>query len=405
LLSPLTTAANSSDWSEMSHVGGETYAVWGSSSSDVFATGYKGIILHYDGSSWSKMSSAASIDYLYGIWGSSSSDVFAVGEGGTILHYDGSTWSSMTSGTTGLLIGIWGSSSSDVFAVGPYGIILHCTDVTETNGDTPTVTSVIPDQADPGATLDVTITGIYFNNAIAVELGYKITVNSITVDSDTQITASITIASDAPTGTRNVLVVTLEGTEYLYSPRLLDSFLVGASPSIPSIASISPDRGNLGQTLNVTITGTNFTGASTVRLGTGVNVNSYTVNSDTQITASITIASSAPTGIRGVSVTTPTGTDTQPMSFNLLTTSPPYTPPYTPPSFWSRNWGTIVGAIIGSCIVTVSVAWVIVSKRRGLLIPQPTIQQPIGSFCHECGERLEGPGRFCQNCGTEQLAE
>ena len=46
------------------------------------------------------------------------SDVFAVGDGGTILHYNGSTWSSMTSGTTNYLRGVWGSSGSDVFAVG-----------------------------------------------------------------------------------------------------------------------------------------------------------------------------------------------------------------------------------------------------------------------------------------------
>jgi hypothetical protein len=35
---------------------------------------------------------------LHGVWGSSGSDVFAVGWDGTIVHYDGSSWSSMTSG-------------------------------------------------------------------------------------------------------------------------------------------------------------------------------------------------------------------------------------------------------------------------------------------------------------------
>ena len=37
---------------------------------------------------------------LYGIWGVSTDDVFAVGEGGTVLHYDGSTWSRMTESVT-----------------------------------------------------------------------------------------------------------------------------------------------------------------------------------------------------------------------------------------------------------------------------------------------------------------
>jgi hypothetical protein len=127
--------------------------IWGSSGSDVFAVGYYGTILHYDGASWSPMdtetttgpssvslepvsetisspTSVATTADLFSIWGSSATDVFAVGQhywqggGGTILHYDGSTWSSMDSGTTRSLYGIWGSSGSDVFAVGSR-IILH----------------------------------------------------------------------------------------------------------------------------------------------------------------------------------------------------------------------------------------------------------------------------------------
>jgi hypothetical protein len=98
--------------------------VWGSSSSDVFAVGYSGTILHYNGSAWSTMTSHTSYP-LYAVWGSSSSDVFAVGEAGTILHYNGSVWSAMTSRTTNDLDGVWGSSSSDVFAVGKAGTIRH----------------------------------------------------------------------------------------------------------------------------------------------------------------------------------------------------------------------------------------------------------------------------------------
>ena len=62
---------------------------------------------------------------FYAIWGSSSTDVYAVGDGGTILHYDGNTWSNMPSGTSDTLSAVWGSSSSDVYTVGTNGIILH----------------------------------------------------------------------------------------------------------------------------------------------------------------------------------------------------------------------------------------------------------------------------------------
>jgi hypothetical protein len=62
---------------------------------------------------------------LAGVWGSSGSDVFAAGDSGTILHYNGSSWSAMSSGTTNYLYGVWGSSGSGVFAVGWDGTVLH----------------------------------------------------------------------------------------------------------------------------------------------------------------------------------------------------------------------------------------------------------------------------------------
>jgi hypothetical protein len=112
-------------WSTMtSGTTGDLWGVWGSSSSDIFAVGDRNTIQHYDGKAWSSVTSGMNAFY-YGVWGSSSSDVFAVGVGGVIIHYDGKTWSSMTSGTTCNLCGVWGSSSSDVFAVGQEGTILH----------------------------------------------------------------------------------------------------------------------------------------------------------------------------------------------------------------------------------------------------------------------------------------
>ncbi len=100
------------------------YAVWSSSSNDVFVTYDSGNILHYNGSTWSNMSSGTS-NILLGLWGSSGSDIFAVGYSGTILHYNGSAWSTMTSGTSERFNSVWGSSASDVFAVGSNGTILH----------------------------------------------------------------------------------------------------------------------------------------------------------------------------------------------------------------------------------------------------------------------------------------
>jgi PKD repeat protein len=105
-------------WSNMSSgTGFNLRSIWGSSSSDVFAVGASGTILHYDGSAWSTMDSG-SICWLSGVWGSSSSDVFAVGSWGTLLHYDGSSWSNMSTGTANDFFAVWGTSSTDVFTVG-----------------------------------------------------------------------------------------------------------------------------------------------------------------------------------------------------------------------------------------------------------------------------------------------
>ena len=99
-------------------------SVWGTSVSDLFATGANGTILHYNGSVWNGMNSGTTLN-LNGIWGNSSTNMYAVGNGGTILQYDGTAWSSMSSGVSNDLSAIWGSSSTDIFAAGRSNTILH----------------------------------------------------------------------------------------------------------------------------------------------------------------------------------------------------------------------------------------------------------------------------------------
>ena len=74
-------------------------------------------------------------------------------------------------------------------------------------------------------------------------------------------------------------------------------------PPAPAISSFTPT--SAGNGTSVVITGTNFTGASAVSFG-GTSATSYTVDSDTQITA---VVSFGTTG--SVSVTTPSGTGTK----------------------------------------------------------------------------------------------
>ena len=131
---------NGVSWSEMPDVINATLqGVWGSSGTDVFAVGTvdlgkivdgvtyfnpRSIILHYNGTDWSVMDNS-STEALSAVWGSSGSDVYAVGEHGAMLHYNGTSWAVMDSGTNDHLAGIWGNSGSDLYAVGDNGIILH----------------------------------------------------------------------------------------------------------------------------------------------------------------------------------------------------------------------------------------------------------------------------------------
>jgi photosystem II stability/assembly factor-like uncharacterized protein len=93
--------------------------VWAAASDDVFVVGDGGTILHYNGSSWSTMTSGTTENFN-DVWGTASDDVYAVGENGTIHHYNGSSWSAMTGvpATTSAFTGIWGTSSTDLFVVG-----------------------------------------------------------------------------------------------------------------------------------------------------------------------------------------------------------------------------------------------------------------------------------------------
>ena len=108
-------------------------AVWGASSKEVFAVGKKGIILRYDGTSWSVMTSGTTAD-LYGVWGTGPKEVYAVGDQGTLLRYDGTAWSPYGPTTTKAIHAIWGAGGH-LFAVGQGEIHQH----DGTKWSTPTV--------------------------------------------------------------------------------------------------------------------------------------------------------------------------------------------------------------------------------------------------------------------------
>ena len=127
--------------------------------------------------------------------------------------------------------------------------------------------------------------------------GAGVTVNSYSVQNDIAITANISITAGAALTARNVTVTNADAT----TGTLAASFTITLNP--PSPASIAPTGDKQGYTGNVTVTGTNFSTGTLSFSGTGITVNSYSVQNSTTITANITIGLTAATTARDVVVT------------------------------------------------------------------------------------------------------
>jgi hypothetical protein len=118
---------------------------------------------------------------------------------------------------------------------------------------------------------------------------------SYTVVSSTDITA---VSPAQAASTRNIFVTTPSGTS---AGVAADQFTY---KDPPTVTKVSPTSGSSSGGTTVTITGTNFTGATKVVFGP-LAATSYTVVSSTEITA-VSPAQAAST--RNIFVTTPSGT-------------------------------------------------------------------------------------------------
>jgi len=97
----------------------ELYSIYYFSENDIWVTTYS-FPVHWNGSEWilyhiQDMGLDASTGF--GIWGTSSSNIYFVGRKGSIVHYEGSTFTKMESGIEINFKDIYGNGS-EVFAVG-----------------------------------------------------------------------------------------------------------------------------------------------------------------------------------------------------------------------------------------------------------------------------------------------
>jgi hypothetical protein len=170
----------------------------------------------------------------------------------------------------------------------------------------PVLSSVNPASGSQGQNLaGVILTGSNFQSGAACTFGAGITVNSCTFNSATQLTANISISSTASVGSRNVTVTNADSQ----SGTLTNGFTVASigPPPPPTLSSVNPSSGGQGQNLSATLTGSNFQSGASCTFGAGITVNSCSFNSASQLTASITISSTATLGSRNITVTNPDG--------------------------------------------------------------------------------------------------
>jgi hypothetical protein len=185
----------------------------------------------------------------------------------------------------------------------------------------PVINSFKPDSAQTGQT--ITIKGQHFLGTFSVSFG-NVSAYSFQVQSDSVITAVL-----ATGATGAVTVATSSGID------TLGGFVFIATPSLPKIISITPDSASQGQ--SVLISGSNFTGTSSISFG-GIPAASFLVLTDSSIRAVLG------TGASGyVSVVTPTGMDSLAGFVYLTLPLPPYIQAFSPDTAMSGQTVNIHG--------------------------------------------------------------
>ncbi|HII99300.1 MAG TPA: PKD domain-containing protein [Methanoregula sp.] len=179
----------------------------------------------------------------------------------------------------------------------------------------PQITAVTPATAILNTTINVTITGKYFQTR-AFETWVNFTYNTggqtfdnrnITVTSvtPTRINATMIVGPGMPAGKWNLTVTTVDGGP---SAKKLSAITVSHFP-VPKVTSISPVSGYQNSTLTYTIFGTNFIpGQTTVyftnKTGSMLNVTALTSVTTTRINGTLVIPQNAPLGAWNLDVAT-----------------------------------------------------------------------------------------------------
>ena len=208
-----------------------------------------------------------------------------------------------------------------------------------------------PAAAEPGVTL-IGLTGTNFPAGTILAASVIVTLRPTAAGSPANATVT-TPATSVTTvvGTTRRVTFTVPATVKLIAPATY-AVMIAGSTSIgtrfdssnsatltinpaASLVIVSPNSGNLGQTINVAITGqfSNFLQGSTqAAFGPGITTNSTTVTNATQATANITITAAATPGARTVTMTTGVEVASLANGFTVVNPAPTLTSLSTTPA-------------------------------------------------------------------------
>ena len=231
---------------------------------------------------------------------------FGPGSGGGLVTVTGSGFSRATNVSFGATSAVFAvGSDTQLTAVAPPGSGSEDVTVTTAGGSSatgpadvyayspePTVTGVSPNSGLAAGGGQVVITGSGFTGLTWVSFNGAIATN-VTAISPTTLSATVPPGS----GTKNVSVFTAGGFSAPNNAARFTYF------GIPAVHFVSPASGTAAGGTAVTITGTGLSGATSVSFG-GVPASTFTVNSDTSITAvtppgagSVAVTVAAPGGV------------------------------------------------------------------------------------------------------------
>jgi hypothetical protein len=174
------------------------------------------------------------------------------------------------------------------------------------------VIAVYPSTLAPGTTYtDLSIEGAGFSDGDTVSLGPGVTVNSVAIESSTDLYANVSIAADAPLGSSKIKVA--QSGE---SGACTTCFAVSYTPIVTSVSVLGSDavtatlpQGAKLQTLN--LFGTDFTPNSTVSFGagSGVTVQDVSFEGWNSLQVLVSVGTTAPIQADNVTVTNPVSGD------------------------------------------------------------------------------------------------